>query len=282
MWWPKGLNFIYLCACVFSANAFVRQALSDMSEIVNVSLLEAARENKSVFMNFVLFMFLAKINILIQEYMQIQEVANKNTGNLKRSGRVWSKEYFLLHTCCLPNWNGKQIFWGFSHCLGENTVGFGKNIAILMIAVPAGIFRMFMSPAHKTTSALLNPSGFTGWKPKCQPTRLLTDLCHFCWETSSCCSRNVSKNWDDSSWIFHSVSIPSPDGSWLHPLMLTREFLGCDCKGVKSPGAQGQVISTHYVLTFLMCVHVNFLPFAVSSPDCGVSLRSWIFCLAEG
>lgn len=32
---------------------------------MNVSLLEAARENKSVFMNFVLFMFLAKINILI-------------------------------------------------------------------------------------------------------------------------------------------------------------------------------------------------------------------------
>lgn len=47
------------------ANAFVRQALSDVSEIVNVSLSEAVRENKSVFMNLVLFIFLAKINILI-------------------------------------------------------------------------------------------------------------------------------------------------------------------------------------------------------------------------
>lgn len=51
---------------VFSpANAFVRQALSDVSEIVNVSLSEAVRGNKSVFMNLVLFIFLAKINILI-------------------------------------------------------------------------------------------------------------------------------------------------------------------------------------------------------------------------
>lgn len=43
----------------------LRQALSDMSEIVNVSLSEAVRENKSIFMNLVLFIFLAKRNILI-------------------------------------------------------------------------------------------------------------------------------------------------------------------------------------------------------------------------
>lgn len=95
--------------------------------------------------------------------MQIQEVANKNTGNLKKSGRVWAKQYFLPHTYFLPNWKGKQIFCGcFLHYLGENTVDFDENITILMIAVQAGIFRMFMSPAHIITSTLLNPSGFTG------------------------------------------------------------------------------------------------------------------------
>ena len=47
------------------ANTFDRRALSGMSEIVNVSRSDKVRENKSIFMNLVLFIFLAKINILI-------------------------------------------------------------------------------------------------------------------------------------------------------------------------------------------------------------------------
>lgn len=61
----QGIKFNLFIACVSPANAFVKQALSVMSEIVNVSLSQAARENKTLFMNLVLFIFLAKINILI-------------------------------------------------------------------------------------------------------------------------------------------------------------------------------------------------------------------------
>lgn len=60
---PRDCNlFIYL---FLPANTLDRRALSGMGEIVNVSLSDKVKENTSIFMNLVLFIFLAKINILI-------------------------------------------------------------------------------------------------------------------------------------------------------------------------------------------------------------------------